>query len=171
MKGLVLSCVLAAGACSFHAQSLGGGDGGGSDEGTPDARQPIDGAVVPIDGSVVPIDGSVVPIDGCQSFSTQLDTCALDVTMDVMITGLRIYNTDTHVLADVNGDNAVAVPHARIANGSNMLDAIVAKRFTLVAGARLHVLGSVAFGVVASWLAWSMLNISFRYPAMLQTLL
>jgi hypothetical protein len=47
----VLSCVLAAGACSYPAlPSVGGGDGGGaSDEGTPDARQPIDASVASID--------------------------------------------------------------------------------------------------------------------------
>jgi hypothetical protein len=134
MKGLLLICALGTVSCAFHARPSVGGDGG--DQGTPDAGQPID--------------APVVTIDGCQSFSTQLDTCALGATDDVMITGNRIYNTDTHVLADVGGDNEVAVPHARIAKGSDMLDAIVAKRFTLAAGARLHVIGSVAFGVVAS---------------------
>ena len=56
MKRLVLGCVVAASACGFHGQTLGGGDGGpgvddgggsGSDGGMPDAGQPIDGSVLP----------------------------------------------------------------------------------------------------------------------------
>ena len=54
---------------------------------------------------------------GCMRFSTQLDTCKLGTGTDLlMISGNRIYNTDTHVLEDVGGDNAVPVMHAMVTN-------------------------------------------------------
>src|ERR1700733_11079045 len=87
---------------------------------------------------------------GCTTFSKQLDTCMLDTGTDLMISGNRIYNTDTHVLEDVGGGNAAPVVNARVTNNGDMMDGIGANSFTLTAGSALRVVGSVPFGIVAT---------------------
>jgi len=96
-----------------------------------------------------PLDNCSLSDAGCETFSTQLDTCALGTGTDLIISGNRIYNTDTHILEDVGGGNAVPVMHTRVTNG-DMMDVMLANSFTLTGGATLRVVGSVAFGIVAT---------------------
>src|SRR3954469_3632161 len=47
--------------------------------------------------SGAPVDAAPPP-DGCTTFSSQVDTCALPLTMDLVLTGAVTYDTNLHEL-------------------------------------------------------------------------
>jgi hypothetical protein len=82
--------------------------------------------------------------DGCTTFSRQLDTCTLSLTMDLDVSGAAIYNTDTHELRIA--DQIVPVARATIAAAGDAIDAILAHDVTLRNGAVLRAVGNQPSG-------------------------
>lgn len=86
------------------------------------------------------------PSDGCATFSRQLDTCTLSLTMDLDVSGAAIYNTDTHELRVT--DQVVPVARATIDVQGTAADAILAHDVTLRSGALLRAVGNQPAGAL-----------------------
>ena len=102
-------------ACSFSARS-----GHSPDGATPDSPGP------------------------CQTFSTQLDTCALGTpTNDLTLSGSNTYDTDTGLL------NGLAAPHMPFTGQAGPMDALIARDVHLTLGASLRATGSKPLAIIA----------------------
>lgn len=85
---------------------------------------------------------------GCVSFSSQLDTCAMDApTTDAVITGMATYNTDTGTL--VIGANTIMPTHTTVQGKAGPFDALFFRDVRVMANAKLRVTGSLPVAIIA----------------------
>jgi hypothetical protein len=84
----------------------------------------------------------------CESFASQVDTCALAFAGDLTLAGTITYDTAKHALT-VNGI-AMTVTSTTLAAKAGEVDAIVAHNVRLVAGAALRATGTLPFAIIAS---------------------
>jgi len=85
--------------------------------------------------------------DACTTFASQLDTCTVAATGDLMIGGDLLYDTETHILVGSNG--SIPVNSVVVDTPTGQVDMVIADNFTLLAGGNLRVTGELPFGVVA----------------------
>jgi len=93
------------------------------------------------------VDAAPAP-DGCTSFSSQLDTCPLSLTMDLELNGSVIYDTSLHVLT-VNGV-ALPVTSLTLATQASDVDALLVHDLHVVEGTTVRAVGALPFAIVAS---------------------
>jgi hypothetical protein len=88
--------------------------------------------------------------EGCTSFATQVDTCMLSSTKELVLSGMVTYNTSTGVL--MMGGAPIVVDHMVIMpKGSDEpIDVIYAQNVRLDANTTLSAIGSRILGIVAS---------------------
>jgi len=84
----------------------------------------------------------------CTTYASLLDTCALPPTTDALtLSGNNTYNTDTNTLTTPSG---TSMPLHVVITTPTTMDVLVVGSFSLAAGAKLGVVGSLPFGVAAS---------------------
>ncbi|MEO7736198.1 MAG: hypothetical protein ABIY55_34890 [Kofleriaceae bacterium] len=97
--------------------------------------------------SGAPADAAPVA-DACTTFSSQVDTCALSLTMDLALTGTVTYDTSVHVLT-VDGV-AIPVTSQTLATKASDMDALLVHDLHLTAGTTVRATGTLPFAIVAS---------------------
>jgi len=113
---------LLAGACSFEPGKPGAQD---IDAGLPDSET-----------------------SGCNSFSTQLDTCALmQSSMSLTLTGDHTYDTTMGKL--FSGTTPIAITRMQLAGKAGPLEVLIVDDFRLTANARLRAVGNLPLAIVA----------------------
>ena len=88
--------------------------------------------------------------DSCMTFSSQTDTCGLPLVGDITISGARCWNTDSHELLDATcGGVPESLAHRVVTGATGELDVLLGASITIATGARLRVVGSRPFGMIA----------------------
>jgi len=86
--------------------------------------------------------------DACTSFASQVDTCQLTFSGDLMLSGNMTYDTGLQELR-VNG-TLMTVAHMTLATQAGDVDAILAHNVRIAAGAGLRATGALPFAIIAS---------------------
>jgi hypothetical protein len=94
-----------------------------------------------------PIDAAPAA-DACTTFSSQLDTCPLPLTMDLVLTGTVTYDTSLHVLTV--GEVAMPVMSQIVAIKTVSVDALLVHDLHVAGGTSLRAIGALPFAIIAS---------------------
>jgi hypothetical protein len=99
----------------------------------------------------IEVDAGIDPVDapqGCKSFSSQVDTCAMEAsTQDLTLTGMNTYDTATGELTA--GTTRVAITRMTVAGTSGPIELLIVRDFQLTANARLRATGPNPLGILA----------------------